>query len=143
MSTRTNPGRVHRRRFGHQAADDFTGQFLIHVQAHVSQLQADVGVELIGCNGVENLMIKLGAVAGLVGIGDIFAQVVDADAHAGAVDGLRGADGIGDLGASNEAAGDAAAERERSAKLRRERFSERRTKNALNMPHLKMAEPPA
>ena len=64
----------------------------------------------MGGDGVENLMIELRAVAGLVGIGDIFAEVVDGHAHACAVDGLSGADGVGNLGAGNEAMGNAATE---------------------------------
>jgi hypothetical protein len=49
-------------------------------------------------------------VASFVGIGDIFAEIVDGDANSRAVDSLGGADGISNLGASYEPAGDAAAE---------------------------------
>ena len=47
---------------------------------------------------------------GLRRVGDVLAEVVDADAHAGAVDGLSDADGISDFGAGDEAAGNAATE---------------------------------
>ena len=54
---------------GDQSADDVAGQLLVHIEPHMSELEADVSVELVGGNGVESLMIELGAVAGLVGIG--------------------------------------------------------------------------
>src|SRR5205807_8125721 len=85
-------------------------QTLIYVEAHVSQLQANVGVEVVGGDGVENLFVKFGAFASLVRIGDVFTEIVDADAHASAVHSLRGADCVGDFFAGYEAAGDAAAE---------------------------------
>ena len=50
-------------------------------------------------------MVELRAVAGFVGIGDILAQVVDADAHASAVDGLGDAHSVGDFRACHETAG--------------------------------------
>ena len=65
--------------------------------------------ELVGGDGVENLMVELGAVAGLVGIRDILSEIIDGDAHAGAIDRLRGANRVGDLRARNEASGDPAA----------------------------------
>ncbi len=100
-----------------KSADNLAGQLLVHVETHVSELEADVGVKLVGGDSVENLMIELGTVAGFVGIGDIFAEIVDADAHAGAVDGLGGADGVGNLSAGDEAIGDAAAERRTLGKV--------------------------
>jgi hypothetical protein len=48
---------------------------------------------------------------GFVEVGDVLAQVIDADAHAGSVDGLSDADGVGDFRARDEAARDAAADR--------------------------------
>ncbi len=66
---------------------------------------------MVGDDGVENLVIQLGAVAGLFGIGYVLSQIIDADAHAGAIDGLSSANRVGDLGASDETAGDAAAQR--------------------------------
>ena len=104
-------GRVHGCGLGDQPADDFPRQCFIHIKSHVSELEADIGVEMVGGDGVENLLIELRAVAGLVRIGDVLAKVVDAHAHADAVDGLRSADGVGNLGSGNEASGDAAAQR--------------------------------
>jgi len=76
----------------------------------VSELEADVGVELVGDDAVENVLIQKGAVAGLFGVGDVLSKIIDADAHACAIDGLGGANCIGNPRASDEAAGDAAAE---------------------------------
>ena len=83
---------------------------LVDVEAHVGELQADVGVELVGGDGVENLVVELRALAGFVEIGDVLAQVVDADAHTGAVDGLGDAHGVGDFRSGHEAARNAAAD---------------------------------
>ena len=59
-------------------------------------------------DGVENLVVEPGAVPGLIGIGDVFAEIVDADAHARAIDGLGDAHRVSDLGAGDKAAGNAA-----------------------------------
>ena len=67
------PRRIHGRGFGDQPADDVAGQLLIHIEPHVREFKADIGVEVVGGNSIKNLMIELGAVAGLVGIRDIFA----------------------------------------------------------------------
>ena len=56
-------------------------------------------------------MIELGAVLGLVGVGDVLAQVVDADAGSPLVDLLGGANGIGQMRARYEAVGEAQAQR--------------------------------
>ena len=101
--------RGHGRSLGHQAADDLASQLLIHIEAHMGELEADIGIELVGDDGVKNLMVELRAVAGFFRIRYIFAEVVDADAHAGAIDSLGGANGVCDLGARDEPSGDAAA----------------------------------
>ena len=103
--------RLHGCRFRHQAGNNVAGQLLVDVQSHVGQLQADVGVEAVGRDGVENLVVEFGAFAGFVGIGDVLAQIVDTDAHASAVDRLSDAYGVGDLGAGDEAPGNAASDR--------------------------------
>ncbi len=55
----------------------------IDIEPHVRQLQADVGVQLARRDLVEHPVIKLGAVLRLVGIGDVLAQVIDADRRPG------------------------------------------------------------
>ena len=65
---------------------------------------------MVGRNRIENLMVELGAVARLLGIGDIFAEIVDGHAHARAIYGLRGAHRIGDFGTCNETARNPVAE---------------------------------
>ena len=80
---------IHRGGFGDQSADDIAREFFVYIEPHVREFETDVGVELVGDDRVENLMVELRAVAGFVGIGDIFTEVVDGDAHAGAVDDLR------------------------------------------------------
>src|ERR1019366_8766134 len=56
-------------------------------------------------------VIKRGAMFGFVGVGDVFAQVVDADARARLVDPLGDADDVAELGPGDEAAGEAQPER--------------------------------
>src|SRR5215469_7338316 len=98
-------GRIQGRRFGDQSADDVPCQGLIDVEAHMCELQTDVGVQMICRNGIENLVIKLGAVPRFVEIGDVFTQVIDADAHASVIHRLGYPHGIGDLGACYKTAG--------------------------------------
>src|SRR5580765_6632042 len=71
----------------------------------MSQLQTDVCVQPVGSNGIENLLIKLRAVARLVGVRDVLAEVVDADAHPSLVYGLGYAYGIGDFGSGYKSSG--------------------------------------
>ncbi len=86
-------------------------QLFVDVETHVGQLQTDVGIEMVGSDGIENLVIEFGAVARLLGIGNVFPQVVDADAHARAIDDLGDAHGVGNPGTGNETAGDALSDR--------------------------------
>src|SRR5438105_14226341 len=53
---------------------------------------------------VEQLVSERGALPRLVGIRHVFAEVVDADGHAEAVDGRRGGEGVVDAQAGDEAA---------------------------------------
>ena len=89
--------------------DDLERELLGDVQAHVGQLHADVRVELSRGDLIEELVIERSAFAGLGGIRDVFAEVVDGHAHAGSVDGLSGADRVSDFSTCDEACGDAAA----------------------------------
>ncbi len=73
----------------------------------MSQLKADVCIQAIGCDRVENLVIKFGAMSRLVGIGYVLTQVVDAYRHSRAIDGLGDADGVGDFCTGDETSGDA------------------------------------
>src|ERR1700722_14331023 len=59
---------------------------------------------MVGRDSVENLMVELRALAGFFGVGDVLAQVIDADAHAGTVDGLGNAHSVGGLRARYETA---------------------------------------
>ena len=77
------------------------------VQAHMRELEADVGVQLARGDIVQQAVIQFAAVPGFVGVGDVLAQVVDADAGAPLVHGLRGAKDVLDLGACDKAAGEA------------------------------------
>jgi hypothetical protein len=93
--------------FGDQAADDFVGHFLVHVQAHVGQLDADIRVQFGGGDFVEQMVVQLGAGAGFVGVGDVLAEIVDGDAGADLIHRRGGANGIRNLFAGDEAGGDA------------------------------------
>ena len=87
--------RIHGRRFCHQAGHRIAGHLFVDVETHVGQLQTDVGIEMVGRDGIENLVVEFGAVARLLGIGNVFSQVVDADAHAQSIDDLGDAAGVG------------------------------------------------
>ena len=84
------------------------GQLLAHVETHVRQLEADVGVELAFVDFVEHGWLELGAGAGFVGVGDVLAQIVDADAGAHLLI-ARGANYVRNLGSGDEACGSALA----------------------------------
>jgi hypothetical protein len=61
----------------HQLGDQAKCHLLADVEAHVGELEADVGVELALVDFVEHVVVELGAVLGFVGVGDVLAQVVD------------------------------------------------------------------
>ena len=84
----------HAGRLGHQSADDVVGHGLVHIEAHVGELEADIRVQVVGGDFVEQVVIELGAGAGFVGVGDVFAQIVDGDAGANLIHGGGGADGV-------------------------------------------------
>ena len=94
----------------HQLGHQTERQVLAHVEAHVRELEADVGVQLARGDFVEHAVIELGAVLGLVGVGDVLAQVVDADAGAPLVDHLGGVNDVVQLRTGNEAVGEAQAQ---------------------------------
>src|SRR5215469_14380483 len=76
----------------------------------MSELQTDVGIEVIRGNCIENLVIELGAMACFVRIGDVFAQIVDANAHASMIHRLGDPDRIGDLCSGYKTAGNTLAQ---------------------------------
>src|ERR1700733_13373129 len=89
-------------RLRYYPANQFASQPFVNVQTHVGQLQADVGVQALGGDGGENVLIEMGAVPGFFGIGNVFAEVVDRHAHTRVVDRLGGADRVGDFGSCDE-----------------------------------------
>jgi len=99
----------------------------------VGELEADVGVELALMDFVEHVVVELGALPGLVGVGDVLAQVVDADARAPLVDHLRGADRVADFMPATKRCEKRSPSGEFSAKLRKDLFSESPMKSDLNM----------
>src|ERR1700737_1314057 len=72
----------------------------------MGKLEADVGIELLGRNRVENLVVERGAGSSFIEVVDVFAKIVDRDAHPGAVQRLCDGNGIGYIGASHEAVRD-------------------------------------
>ncbi len=93
-----------------QFADVVARQFLIHVQSHVGQLDADVGVELAALNLVEELVIEPLALKRLLAVGDVFAEVIHRHVDADAVHGLGGLDQVIDRHAGHKALADLLAE---------------------------------
>ena len=75
----------------------------------MGQLEADVRVQFIGGDFVEQVVVELGAGAGFVGVGDVLAQIVDGDAGANLIHGGGGANRVRNLGAGDEAGGSALA----------------------------------
>ncbi len=76
----------------------------------MGELQADVRVQFVGRDFVKQLVIKLGAGAGFLGVGDVLAQVVDGDARAKLIDLGGGANGVGNLFAGDKTGAGALAE---------------------------------
>ena len=66
-------------------------QVLIHIEPHMRELKADVGIEFVSGNLVEQIVIELGAGPRLVSVGDVLTKVVDGNARAELVDGSCGA----------------------------------------------------
>ncbi len=97
---------LHGNGFGNQPTNDIPRHFFVYIEAHVGELDTDVGVEVPGADFVENLFVELGAVAGFFGVGDVFAEVIEGNVHAEFVDGLRGGDGVLNRRAGNESAGE-------------------------------------
>ena len=69
----------------------------------MGELEADIRVQLAFTDGIEELVVKGGAGAGLFDIGHVLAQVVDGDASASAIDRLCRSEHLLDLCASYEA----------------------------------------
>src|SRR6185437_3337748 len=93
-----------------EAGDDFGGEGGVEVHAHLGELEAYVGVELAGSDGVEKAMINVSGAAGLVGSGDVFAEAVEGGGDALILERLRGAENVVDVHSGDETGGHAAAE---------------------------------
>jgi hypothetical protein len=91
--------------FGDQSADDVVGHFFIHVEAHVGELKADIRIEFVGGNFVEQFVVKVGAGAGFVSIRNVLAQIVDRDSSSKLIYRGSSANRIGDVVAGDEASG--------------------------------------
>ncbi len=90
-----------------EAGDGFRSEFRAEVHAHLSQLEADIGVEPGLGQRVEDPVIALSCLAGLVGNGDVFAEAVEGDGEAlGAEDG-GGAEAVLNTEAGDKAGGHA------------------------------------
>ena len=83
---------------------------------------------------VEHAVIQLGAMLGLVGVGDVLAEVVDADARAPIVHHLGGANHVVKLRAGNEALREAQPHRRLLGEMAYRLLSESPMKSDLNMP---------
>src|SRR5262249_16369774 len=69
------------------------------------QLETDVGVDLVGSDFIQQLAVQLGAGASLVGVGDIFAQVVDRDRGSELIDRGCGTNRVPNLRSGDKTAG--------------------------------------
>ena len=75
----------------------------------MGQLEADIRVQFIGGDFVEQVVVELGAGAGFVGVGDVLAQIVDGDAGADLIHDGGGANCGGNFCAGDKAGGSALA----------------------------------
>ena len=114
--------------FGERGA--FGGAADVH--ANLGELDADVGAELAGLDGVEELVVDGGAGFGVGDVEDAFAEGVEGDVDAFGVELGGGGDGLVNGHAGDEAAGDSAADggafRERAEGLVGRETNEKRTK---------------
>ncbi len=122
---------------GDHVADDALGQDgagggAADVHADLGELDADVGAELAGFDGVEELVVDGSAVLCLGDLEDALAEGVEGDVDAFGVELDGGGDGLVDCHASDETEGDAATEggalRERAEGLVGRKTNEKRTK---------------
>jgi hypothetical protein len=90
--------------------DDLLGERGREVHAHLGELDADVGVEVVGFDGVEELVVDGGGGAGGGLSGDALAEGVERDGDAFAVELLGGEEGLSDGHAGDEAVRELAAD---------------------------------
>ena len=81
------------------------------LQTHLREFDADVGVEAALGDGVEETVIDIGGAMRLSGRGDAFAEGVESDGDALAVDGFRDAKRVFGLHAGDESLIEAGAQR--------------------------------
>ena len=125
---------------GDHVADDALGEGgagggAADVHADLGELDADVGAELAGFDGVEELVVDGGAVLGLGDFEDAFAEGVEGDVDAFGVELDGGGDGLVDGHAGDETERDAATEggalREGAKGLVGRKTNEKRTKQDI------------
>ena len=82
--------------------DQAFAEFDAEVEAKLRQLAGDVGVEIFLGDAFEDFEIGIAGALGVGGGGDIFAEVVEADEHAGVVALAGGGDGFVESFAGDE-----------------------------------------
>src|SRR5579863_3049732 len=97
--------RSHGSGLGDQSGHEIACQLLVHIKTHVSEFQADIRIQLLGGDVIQQLMIKLSAGSGLISVGYIFSKVVDGYAAAGLVDGAGCSQHVIDLSACDKTTG--------------------------------------
>ena len=117
-----------------QSADQFAGELLVHVHAHVRELEADVAFRPSRDDLVDHLVIERGAFLRLVDVGDVLAQVVDGDRQAEIVQCAVAAIASSTVVPATKRLDVRCPMEERSATARSVRLSESQTKNALSIP---------
>ncbi len=86
-----------------EAHGDAFGQRGVLGEAHLSELDADVGVELAGGDLIEKLVVDVGGPVSLGGCGNAFAKGVERDMHSLLVDLCANAESVFNLEAGDEA----------------------------------------
>ncbi len=89
---------------------DLFGKRRREFQAHLGELDADVGIDLVCGDPIEQLVIDFGRVVRFDFGADAFAEGVKGDQHALVVEGLSHAQGVADFHSRHEAGAHAPAE---------------------------------
>jgi hypothetical protein len=90
---------------------DGLGQIGRLLKTHLSELDADVGVEAALGDGIEQVVVDVGGAVRLGGRGDAFAEGVESDGDALAVDGFGDTKRVFGLHAGDESCVEAGAQR--------------------------------
>ncbi len=88
---------------GDQVGDDFLGQLGVEFEAHLGELDTDVGVKAAALDLVQQPVVDVGGVARLVGSSNVFPQAVEGRRNSLSIHRFGSAEDVVDLQAGHEA----------------------------------------